>query len=76
MTVTRTSALGLLLAASLTVSACGQKSQEKLIASREAKLASEWLKNADWNLDYDEARTEARQSGKPIFAYFTRSYSP
>ena len=56
MTVTRTSALGLLAVASLAVSACGQRSQEQLIASREAKLASDWLQLADWNLDFDEAK--------------------
>ena len=76
MTVTRTAALGLLAAGMLSVSACGQKSQEQLIASREAKLASDWVKNADWHLDYEEALTEAKESGKSIFSYFTRSYSP
>lgn len=76
MTVTKISALGLLVAASLAVTASGQRSQEQLIASREAKLASDWLKLADWHLDYDEARAEAKKTGKPIFTYFTRSYSP
>ena len=75
MTVTRFSAFCLLAVASLAVSACGQKSQEELIKSREAKLAHEWLELADWNLDYDEARAEAKKTGKPIFAYFSRSYA-
>lgn len=38
------------------------------------KIGQEWLKKADWILDFDRARAQARQSGKPIFAYFTRSY--
>ena len=50
--------------------------QEDLIAKRDKKLASEWLKNADWTTDYDQARKVAKESGKPIFAYFTRSYAP
>jgi len=40
------------------------------------KLKSEFLKKADWILDYDKAREEAKKSGKPIFAVFSRSYSP
>ncbi|MHC5063232.1 MAG: thioredoxin domain-containing protein [Planctomycetota bacterium] len=76
MTVTTNSLLALLVTAGLATSACAQASQEDLIAKREAKLASDWIKLADWVLDYDEARAKAKESGKPIFAYFTRSYSP
>lgn len=53
-----------------------EKSQGELIKARDAKLAEEWLKKADWITDYDKAREEAKKSGKLIFAYFTRSYSP
>ncbi len=42
---------------------------------RDAKLAEAWLKKAPWILDYDKALAEAKKSGKPIFAYFTRSYA-
>mgnify|MGYP001568017272 CR=1 FL=1 len=42
---------------------------------RDAKLAEGWLKKAPWILDYDKAREEAKASGKPLFAYFTRSYA-
>ena len=42
---------------------------------RDAKLAEPWLKQCAWFTDYDKARTEAKATGKPIFAYFTRSYA-
>jgi len=76
MTVSTNSILALLATAGLTASACAQASQEDLIVRREEKLASGWIKLADWVLDYDEAMAKSKQSGKPIFAYFTRSYSP
>jgi hypothetical protein len=41
---------------------------------RQAKLASPFLAAAPWRLDYDAARREAAESGRPIFAYFTASY--
>lgn len=50
--------------------------QAELAAKRDKKLQSEFLKLADWITDYDEARTVAADTGKPIFAYFTRSYAP
>jgi len=51
-------------------------SQEDLIGRRDAKLAEPWVKNAAWITDYDEAQRVANETGKKIFAYFTRSYSP
>ena len=53
-----------------------QGDQAELLAKRTDKLEGEWLKNADWITDYDKARDTAKETGKPIFAYFTRSYSP
>lgn len=50
--------------------------QGDLVAKRDAKLKSAFLKNADWITDYDKALAAAVESGKPIFGYFTRSYSP
>src|SRR5436189_5630341 len=47
-----------------------------LEASRDEKLKSEFLKKADWILDYDKAREESKKTGKPIFALFSRSYAP
>jgi hypothetical protein len=66
---------GAVLVGLLAASAAAQ-SQEQMIARKEAKLAEAWLKNADWILDYDEAKKAAAESGEPIFAYFTRSYAP
>ena len=43
---------------------------------RDAKLAEAWLAAAPWTVSYDEALERAEESGKPIFAYFTRSYRP
>ena len=46
-----------------------------LIKKRNEKLALPFLRQADWITDYDRARAEARRTGKPIFAYFSRSYA-
>ncbi len=43
---------------------------------RDQKLAQPFLENGDWVTDYDEALEQAKETGKPIFTYFTRSYSP
>ena len=68
---------GLISAATLAPMVQAQMpSQEELQSKKDAKLAEEWLKNADWILDYDQAMAKAEETGKPIFAYFTRSYSP
>ncbi len=50
-------------------------SQQDLIEQREEKLESRFLQKANWILDYDEAREVAKQQGKLIFTYFTRSYA-
>ncbi len=39
------------------------------------KLDSAWIKDPKWITDYDEAKAEAKKTGKVIFAYFTRSYA-
>jgi hypothetical protein len=63
--------LGAALAADL-----GAQQQADLVAMRDKKLASPFLKNAAWQTDYDQARAAAKTSNKMIFAYFTRSFSP
>jgi hypothetical protein len=60
------------LVAALASVALGQSLEEK----RDKKLASEFLKKAAWTTDYDKALEESKKSGKPIFGYFSRSYSP
>jgi hypothetical protein len=69
-------ALGCLLAAPEATAQRQPPSQDELVARKEAKLKEEWVKNAAWTFDYDEARARAKKEGKLIFAYFTRSYSP
>ena len=50
--------------------------QTELERLRDAKLAESWVTAAPWVTDYDDALAQAQQSGKPVFAYFTRSYAP
>ena len=51
-------------------------SQEELTKRLNNKLAESWFTDNGWTSDYDKAREAAKESGKLIFAYFTRSYSP
>lgn len=50
--------------------------QKDLVQKRDAKQKKEVFQLAKWSFDYDAARAEAKRTGKPIFAYFTRSYAP
>ncbi|MCE9582771.1 MAG: thioredoxin family protein [Planctomycetes bacterium] len=64
-------ALGLALSA-----IAGPPSQDQLKKQRDEKLAEGWVTKFPWNTDYAKAKEEAKKSGKAIFAYFSRSYSP
>jgi hypothetical protein len=55
---------------------CLQAQEETLEAKRDKKLAEAWLKKADWITDYEKALKASAESGKPVFAYFSRSYAP
>ncbi len=44
-------------------------------AKFEKKMNSPFLQKADWMTDYDKALEASTKSGKPILAYFTRSYA-
>jgi len=50
--------------------------QEDLAKKLSEALQGSWLASAPWGLDFDEAKKRAKATGKPIFAYFTRSYTP
>ena len=50
-------------------------SQEELIKLRDEKLARPVFKKADRSFDYDAVRARAKQEGKLIFTYFSRSYA-
>ena len=49
--------------------------QAQLKKQRDDKLAKEFLKLADWHTDFAKARARAKQDGKLIFTYFSRSYA-
>jgi hypothetical protein len=53
-----------------------ERGQDEYKQMRAEKLAKEVFKKAPWIQDYDKARETAKQEGKLIFAYFTRSYTP
>ncbi|HLQ38495.1 MAG TPA: thioredoxin family protein [Planctomycetota bacterium] len=51
-----------------------KQSQEELVRLRDEKLKKPVFHRVAWLFDYDEARQQAQKQGKPIFAYFTRSF--
>lgn len=72
-TIARSVLGALLLTAALPAQT--EKTQDELKTLRTEKLAKEVFKLAPWTFDFDAARAEAKKTGKPIFAYFTRSYA-
>ena len=50
--------------------------QQVLIARKKAALEKPFLGVAKWTTDFDAAKAQAKQTGKPIFAYFSRSFRP
>lgn len=52
--------------------AVGQDFEDKY----KKKLEKDFVKKIKWVQDYDEALKKSKETGKPIFGYFTRSYSP
>lgn len=66
---------GVVLAAGAALSAFAQPG-ETMQEKYEAKVAESWFKDNGFTDDYDKARELATKTGKPIFAYFSRSYSP
>lgn len=49
--------------------------QEQMQKNFDDKMAKEFVSNAAWVTDYDEAKKMAKEQGKVIFVYFTRSYA-
>ena len=64
--------MGLVMTGVLLAAMCVQSLEER----RDKKLKDPFLSKASWITDYDKAREASRKTGKLIFAYFTRSYSP
>ena len=75
MYMRQVTAFAVLTGLSAALPAQNQPSQEQLVTLRTEKLAKEVFKKADWVMDYDKARAQAKSSGKLIFTYFTRSYA-
>lgn len=69
---------GLLLAAAASPALAQQQkeSQESLQKKYDEKVGEAWVKDPAWILDFDKAREEAKKRGRPMVAYFTRSYAP
>jgi len=69
----------LVLAAGATVAVADEPptaSQKELRARYEKLVASDWFVEGGWTEDYDAALARARETGRTVLAYFTRSYAP
>jgi hypothetical protein len=71
----RISVAALILACLATPAYAQAPDQEQMKKNLEEKLAKPFVTVAPWILDFDEAKAASKKSGKPIFAYFTRSYA-
>jgi len=67
---------GLLVAGVAAVGFAQDSAQADFQAKYEKKVAESWFTDNGFTDDYDVARQRSKEAGKPIFAYFTRSYSP
>ena len=68
-------ALAMLLASPVLAQGRTPPSQEELTKRRADLVAEAWFTDGGWTDDYDVARATAKEAGKLIFAYFSRSYS-
>lgn len=50
-------------------------SQAALLQLRQTKKLQPMFRKATWTFDYEQALATAKATGKPVFAYFTRSYA-
>ena len=50
--------------------------QDKMKASYAEMQTHAWFTGGGWITDFDVAKATAKKTGKPIFAYFTRTYAP
>ena len=64
-------ALPAALAAALATAVAGAQQRPGPEELLQRKLASPFLRHADWTVDYDAARRMAKAEGKLIFGYFT-----
>jgi len=68
-------ALGLLTFC-LAASPLAAQEGDDLQGKYDAKVNESWVAQGGWILDYDKALAQAKNEGKYVFAYFSRSYSP
>ncbi len=66
---------GLLMTATASV-AVAMDETEELTKKYDAKVSEAWFTEGGWTDDYEAAKKQSQETGKPIIAYFTRSYSP
>ena len=50
--------------------------QEKMQANFTAMQEHAWFTGGGWITDYAAAKAKSNATGRPIFAYFTRTYQP
>jgi len=50
--------------------------QEKMAANFAEMQTHSWYTGGGWITDFNEAKARSKKTGKPIFAYFTRTYAP
>jgi hypothetical protein len=67
---------GLIVAGTAAVGFAQDTGSSEMQAKYESKVAEAWFTENGFTDDYDVARERAKEAGKPIFAYFTRSYAP
>ena len=55
---------------------CGTAAGQSLEEKYQGKLNKAFMKKVSWYTSLEEAQKKAKETGKPIFGYFTRSYAP
>jgi len=66
-------AAGLLFAPAVTAATNGV---DEMQDRYEKKLKLKFIEHGGWITDYDQARSMAKEQGKVLFVYFSRSYAP
>ena len=73
--LTRRSLALIPLAALLVPELAAQSDQDKMKANYAEMQTHSWFTGGGWITDFDAAKAAAEKTGKPIFAYFTRTYA-
>jgi ABC-type transport system substrate-binding protein len=66
-------AAGLLFAPAVTAATT---SADEMQERYEKKLKLKFIEYGGWITDFDQARSTAKEQGKVLFVYFSRSYAP